>query len=1519
MAAAAAAPGGPNTVLDTVLGEPLRISKCPLGHGSVGAGPFPGYVHGAHPTICKHGCRPHPELGKNGYINETPRQALIREALEYQDLYHKDKGSPPGAKEARVAEILAEIEASGTYTHTFDELQHGARCAWRNAPKCSNRKFWEELQLVDGRAARTPQDMFDACLEVLERATLSCVTTANIAVFWAQTPGTADGPRVWNNQLIRYAGFKQPDDSVVGDPAEADFTDLVQQRFGWSPPAGADPRFTLLPVLLQAHPDQAPELFTLPPQYVISVPIRHPDNEGISALNLQWYAVPAVSCLELSVGGLTYTACPFNGWYADTEIVRNITDESRLNMCRPVAAALGLDTKSESSMWRDRAIVEVDVAVMYSFREAGMGMVDHTTLMQQFWRWYNRELVRRGYSPGNWKWIITPVSPTATKCYLQLNKMIEYTLKPGYWYAPGWRKYAQRWEKDHGALQLCAAPAAAAEAHAGKSAAQQGAIAVTASAGPAPAAKLVLAYASVTGNTEEFAHKVAGVLGKGGALAVSVLNMEEFDSEAWGAHLADADAVLVLSSTYGPGAPPRAAAKFVAWLQAGGDEAVECFKGKPTAVLGFGSSSYPRFCAAADLLHALLLAIGAKPVLPVGKADALAGEEMTVWRWVKQLGEAACARGWMDAAQQAALVERLPVSDGSKPPPFVPEFTLVRLAGEGLKAARERRCHWATVLQSMEVLPGPEGGASTKFVRLDISGVPCGNYYAGDEVCIWGENEPALVERLARQLGVDDLDEMFLLQRSVLGATGEEEAVLGAPDRFPLPNSFRTILARHAGLSEPLSFAAVAAVAGFAPQDRELARLGCDYQAYQQWSNAVVPRWSDLFDLFPSLLLRVPLATFFQLVPSIKPRYYSISSSSAVTPGEVAITVGRLTYTLPSGEQRAGFCSSYITALRPGDRARFRLVSQPSFRQPLNLAAPVIMVAAGTGLAPFRGFWQERLLRLQQGQALGPALLLFGCRSRAKDFLFAEHLEEVQAQGAITRLLPALSRESGERKAYVQDVVLRQEKELAPLLAHPRCHVYICGSSNMAQEVGGRAARSVIASQQEPQQLPPERPRACRCCPAVVYVACVNAALCKVAGKAAIDRIALEGRYHEDVFGVSVQNRAQAAAAAAAQVAVKDLAAADLSAVHARLDAGLPVDATDESASTLLHHAARHGRADLVSALLQRKAPLNTANRLGLTPTAEALLAGHTAVAAVLQAAGGQRTSMLHSSFYPLHAAMMAGDRAAARQLLADGVSPDHLDWFELSPLHIAATLGDAPMAAALLDAGASPNAIAGNGLTPMQCAVARDWQEVAKLLAAAGGSILPAHITSSAIGDASDPGSANGLANMGVSQEDIDLVRASWALLTDEARPGHVSAKLEEFGRDLFLALFDAYPTMLGLFPFKGSDGRPIDAELRKHGRVFASALGEAISLLQHTETLTRYLTDVVERHFKYGVELVHYDIVLQTMAAFIESLLPVRFEAGQRAAWSRFMGAVKAVAAQCYAARNAAGAAAGAAKKGV
>lgn len=78
--------------------------------------------------------------------------------------------------------------------------------------------------------------------------------------------------------------------------------------------AGGEGRFDILPLVLQASPTTTPEMFTIPQQYIAEVPILHPKHTWVAQLGLRWYAVPAVSNIELSIGGITYTAVPFNGW-----------------------------------------------------------------------------------------------------------------------------------------------------------------------------------------------------------------------------------------------------------------------------------------------------------------------------------------------------------------------------------------------------------------------------------------------------------------------------------------------------------------------------------------------------------------------------------------------------------------------------------------------------------------------------------------------------------------------------------------------------------------------------------------------------------------------------------------------------------------------------------------------------------------------------------------------------------------------------------------------------------------------------------------------------------------------------------------------------------------------------------------------------------------------------------------------------------------------------------------------------
>lgn len=134
-------------------------------------------------------------------------------SIEYIELYYHERGDDMHGKtgfitkEKRMDMVKQSIEETGTYEHTFDELQHGARVAWRNAPKCANRKYWQQLKLLDCRDVDTNKGMFDSCMHHLQMATSSGATEAYISVFKPKHPGEADGPRIWNEQLLQYASY----------------------------------------------------------------------------------------------------------------------------------------------------------------------------------------------------------------------------------------------------------------------------------------------------------------------------------------------------------------------------------------------------------------------------------------------------------------------------------------------------------------------------------------------------------------------------------------------------------------------------------------------------------------------------------------------------------------------------------------------------------------------------------------------------------------------------------------------------------------------------------------------------------------------------------------------------------------------------------------------------------------------------------------------------------------------------------------------------------------------------------------------------------------------------------------------------------------------------------------------------------------------------------------------------------------------------------------------------------------
>jgi nitric-oxide synthase, bacterial len=348
-----------------------------------------------------------------------------------------EEGAPAAPAAERVAQVLQELAATGSYRQTPEELSWGAKVAWRNTSRCLGKFYWKALAVRDMRHLKTADEIFDALVEHLRAAYNNGRVKLLLTVFAPSRPdGT--GIRIWNKQLVRYAGYRQDDGSVVGDPDSADFTDAVR-RLGWT--GGTGGRFDVLPVVIQT-PGEPPRIFELPTDAVAEVPISHPEFDSFADLGLRWHAFPSISDQRLEIGGVSYPAAPFSAWYTAAEIgARNLSDTDRYDMLPAVAATMGLDTSTDRSLWRDRAMLELVTAVLHSYDRAGVSIIDHHFAARQFVKHELREQAAGRTTPARWELIVSPLAGSATPVWQRRYEPVElrpnFFAQPAPWTAPG--------------------------------------------------------------------------------------------------------------------------------------------------------------------------------------------------------------------------------------------------------------------------------------------------------------------------------------------------------------------------------------------------------------------------------------------------------------------------------------------------------------------------------------------------------------------------------------------------------------------------------------------------------------------------------------------------------------------------------------------------------------------------------------------------------------------------------------------------------------------------------------------------------------------------------------------------------------------------------------------------------------------------------------------------------------------------------------------------------------------------
>lgn len=501
-------------------------------------------------------------------------------------------------------------------------------------------------------------------------------------------------------------------------------------------------------------------------------------------------------------------------------------------------------------------------------------------------------------------------------------------------------------------------------------------------------------WASQTGYAEEVASKLGERLGGARLRAMDDIALSDIAGESW---------VIFITSTFGDGGPPDNGADFWERLQA---PQAPSLKGVRFMVLGIGDRSYDNFCGYAKSLDARLAELGGIRLLDRAECEAHEGQPLATW--ADSVVEVMAAPSQQpDRAPVASVAVSAPsaaptTSPVTTPTPFTRGFPIT-----------------APLCRNTSLTPA----AATKDVRqfgFDISDQHV-TYSAGDSLGVYVTNSGQVVESWL----------------AATGLSGDESIVV---DGAAIP--LRHALASHYDVCK-VTPNLIGFVAEHCSDARVAKRLRKDRGRLDKW---LVNR--NGLDLVTEFAVRASPQLWQEVLVRLTPRQYSISSSPLVSPDEIQLTVSVVRYRSAGGGPRGGVASTYLAELAERTPVPVFLQRSPHFRPPRDAQTPMIMVGPGTGVAPFRGFLQER-------RALGhtgPNWLFFGDRHRAHNFYYRDDLADMVDDGFLNRLDLAFSRDQNQR-VYVQHKMLDYGADVWRWL-EGGAHFYVCGDAGrMAREV----------------------------------------------------------------------------------------------------------------------------------------------------------------------------------------------------------------------------------------------------------------------------------------------------------------------------------------------------------------------------------------------------------------------------------------------------------------------------------
>jgi sulfite reductase (NADPH) flavoprotein alpha-component len=501
---------------------------------------------------------------------------------------------------------------------------------------------------------------------------------------------------------------------------------------------------------------------------------------------------------------------------------------------------------------------------------------------------------------------------------------------------------------------------------------------------PKSSKQLKILYGTHTGRSKQLASQLAEKLLFRGVKAQSIA-LDEYKTR----QLSTETNLVFIVSTHGEGEPPAMAEDFHQYIT--GKRAPQ-LPNLNYAVVALGDKSYKLYCQTGNDIDQALTKLGAKSILPILKLDV--DYEEDAMTWIEKFSEIFAER----PASEEITVQHSP---------------------ELIKTGWSRKNPFrATVIDKVKIT-GRSSDKEVYHIELSLEGSGL-TYEPGDSVGIWANNPPVLVDAILKQTKLTGLEKVKLEEGEFL----LQEAL---SDRLEITVLNRDVIQNYQLKSGNTDL-------------RKLIKNETEFDRYLYGHDIL-----DLLEEFPHSFTA---QEFVEILRNFPPRLYSISSSQSAVGDEVHVTVATVRYS-HKGRQRGGACSTYLSdRIEADSQVSVFIEKNPAFKLPENEKTPVILIGAGTGIAPYRAFFQHREANDQKGKSW----LFFGERHFYSDFLYQLEWQKLMKDGYLEKMDVAFSRDQDE-KVYVQHRLIENQKEVFEWLSQG-ANIYLCGDmKQMARDV----------------------------------------------------------------------------------------------------------------------------------------------------------------------------------------------------------------------------------------------------------------------------------------------------------------------------------------------------------------------------------------------------------------------------------------------------------------------------------